>query len=160
MTLNVAKMRADGVSQSTIDRLLTQAQAPVMARPAHRTSPPVTRPLAPPRARLVFRVRLCRTIAPAIGGCAPGNETAVLAAAARAAKLSQGELIGEGRARKFTAWRAAVTRLLREEGWSFPRIGRFLGGRDHTSVMYYEKAWFQREETQAAYGALLKELAR
>jgi chromosomal replication initiation ATPase DnaA len=33
--------------------------------------------------------------------------------------------------------RTEIARALREKGWSFPRIAKFLGGRHHSSVMYY-----------------------
>lgn len=37
---------------------------------------------------------------------------------------------------KLTAARAAAVRALRAEGFSWPEIGRALGGRHHTSVMW------------------------
>lgn len=38
--------------------------------------------------------------------------------------------------RHFTDARAEFCRLARMQGFSFPQIGRFLGGRDHTSIMH------------------------
>jgi chromosomal replication initiation ATPase DnaA len=45
------------------------------------------------------------------------------------------ELRGPRRHRWLTAARRAVAEVLRASGWSYPRIGRNLGGRHHTSIM-------------------------
>lgn len=49
--------------------------------------------------------------------------------------ISYGELIGEGRELVYVDARAVVVRILRMRGWSFPKIGRALGDRDHSTVM-------------------------
>lgn len=46
------------------------------------------------------------------------------------------ELRGPSRLRVATDRRRVVAKRLRAEGWSYPRIGRNLGGRHHTSIMY------------------------
>lgn len=43
---------------------------------------------------------------------------------------------GRQRHPALTAARAAAVRALRAEGFSWPEIGRALGGRHHTSVMW------------------------
>lgn len=45
------------------------------------------------------------------------------------------ELKGAGRSRSLTHPRAVVVRILRERGMSFPQIGRWLGGRDHSTII-------------------------
>lgn len=42
-------------------------------------------------------------------------------------------------ARHYLMWR-----LRRETTWSLPEIGRFLGGRDHTTVLHGVRKWDQR----------------
>jgi len=55
------------------------------------------------------------------------------------------EVIGQQRnpnvvaARHYLMWR-----LRRETTWSLPEIGRFLGGRDHTTVIHGIRKWEQR----------------
>lgn len=55
------------------------------------------------------------------------------------------EIIGPQRnvdlvaARHYLMWR-----LRRETTWSLPEIGRFLGGRDHTTVLHGVRKWDQR----------------
>lgn len=46
------------------------------------------------------------------------------------------QLTGECRKRPLVRCRWAVMRALTEKGWSSPRIGRLLGGRDHTTILH------------------------
>lgn len=50
--------------------------------------------------------------------------------------ISYGELIGDGRSRIFVEARVVIIRVLRERGWSFPRIGMLLGNRDHSTIIH------------------------
>lgn len=50
--------------------------------------------------------------------------------------ITYGELIGDGRARRYVEARVVVVAVLRERGWSFPKIGRLLGGRDHSTICH------------------------
>jgi chromosomal replication initiation ATPase DnaA len=50
--------------------------------------------------------------------------------------ISYGELIGEGRSRHLVEARVVVVAVLRERGWSFPRIGKLIGGRDHSTIIW------------------------
>ena len=46
------------------------------------------------------------------------------------------DIASPSRIPKYTKPRFLVCRMLREEmGWSLPRIGRLLGGRDHTTIL-------------------------
>lgn len=45
-------------------------------------------------------------------------------------------LRGPGRSRVLFIPRAKAMLAMRKEGYSYPQIGRYFGGRDHTSVMY------------------------
>jgi len=60
----------------------------------------------------------------------------LLRSVADAFDITCGELIGEGRSRKFVEARAVVVVVLRERGWSYPRIGKLIGGRDHSTVIW------------------------
>jgi hypothetical protein len=54
---------------------------------------------------------------------------------ARDFDISHGELIGDCRANEFVDARSVVSRVLHDRGWSYPQIGRLLGGRDHSTVI-------------------------
>lgn len=61
----------------------------------------------------------------------------VLNAVSRAFNVSQDRLMGRERTREVALPRQIAMYLMREEGGvSLPRIGDFLGGRDHTTVIY------------------------
>lgn len=49
--------------------------------------------------------------------------------------VTPGELIGNTRKGELVAARAAIATVLKERGWSYPRIGGTLGGRDHSSII-------------------------
>lgn len=55
--------------------------------------------------------------------------------------LTYNDLVGKGRSREFTHARAIVIRILRNRGWSYPRIGKQLGDRDHTTIMHSYESW-------------------
>ena len=54
---------------------------------------------------------------------------------ARMHGLRVGDMLGPSRNPALTRARADLYRRLRACGWSYPMIGRFCGGRDHTTVM-------------------------
>lgn len=62
-----------------------------------------------------------------------GQTTLVAVAAARGVTVE--EITGRSRTRCIARARQEVCRRLRDHGWSYPRIGRFLG-LDHTTVMH------------------------
>lgn len=48
------------------------------------------------------------------------------------------DIIGRNRcAHRAAAARRAVAEILRDAGWTYKAIGVALGGRDHSTVMYY-----------------------
>ena len=49
--------------------------------------------------------------------------------------LTFNEMIGPSRMRPCPRARAEFYRLLRQCGWSYPKIGMFCGGRDHATIM-------------------------
>jgi chromosomal replication initiator protein len=61
----------------------------------------------------------------------------VLGAVSRAFGISEDRILGRERTREVALPRQVAMYLLREEGGvSLPRIGDFIGGRDHTTVIY------------------------
>jgi len=68
----------------------------------------------------------------------PITGTKLIQVVADAFNISYGELIGDGRSRRYVEARAIVIQVLRERGWSYPRIGKLLGGRDHSTIIH---AW-------------------
>lgn len=50
--------------------------------------------------------------------------------------VSVADLAGPSRSHRYVPARQEACYLLRQAGYSFPQIGGFLGGRDHTTVMH------------------------
>ena len=50
--------------------------------------------------------------------------------------IKPGQIRGESRCACPVSARAAISIVLRERGWSYARIGRALGNRDHRTVMH------------------------
>lgn len=65
----------------------------------------------------------------------PRQSTRIIEETAAKHELSVEVLKGESRKAIHIAARHEACYLLREAGYSFPQIGRFLGGRDHTTAM-------------------------
>lgn len=60
--------------------------------------------------------------------------------------LSIKELRGSGRTRALSWPRQALMAAAENEGHSLPRIGRYLGGRDHTTVLHGVRSFRERLE--------------
>ena len=54
---------------------------------------------------------------------------------ARRHGISVKDLLGKARNPHLQAARVELYRALRQQGWSFPSIGQFAGGRDHTTII-------------------------
>ena len=67
-------------------------------------------------------------------GCSPETKRAI-AAVLEQHKMSWDQIIGRTNKNTHVFARADVYILLRERGWSYPRIGALCGGRDHTTVI-------------------------
>ena len=59
----------------------------------------------------------------------------LIASVAEAFRMTPADITGDGREQRFVHARAVVVRIMRDRGWSFPRIGRVLGGRDHSTTI-------------------------
>lgn len=49
------------------------------------------------------------------------------------------EMIGKDRRPRYTRARQEAMYLLRQAGYSYPQVGRFVGGRDHTTALHGER---------------------
>ncbi len=59
--------------------------------------------------------------------------------------LTEGAIVGERRTKEIVAARQhAMWRLAQEQRWSLARIGRVLGGRDHTTIIHGVRRHEQR----------------
>jgi hypothetical protein len=59
----------------------------------------------------------------------------IVAAVAMGFGLTYAETIGQARGTQHVCARAVAARILRERGNSFPQIGRYLGDRDHSTII-------------------------
>jgi chromosomal replication initiation ATPase DnaA len=49
--------------------------------------------------------------------------------------LTVDQILGPGRRKHVMSARRELYRMLRERGWSYPAIGEFCGGRNHSTIM-------------------------
>lgn len=67
--------------------------------------------------------------------------------------ISYGELIGDMRHKTFVDARSVVGAVLKERGWSYPRMARAIGRRDHSTAMN----WLTRLEHRKRDSRLVSE---
>ncbi|WP_407641333.1 helix-turn-helix domain-containing protein [Alteripontixanthobacter maritimus] len=76
-------------------------------------------------------------------------------AVAKTFGLTSADIDGPCRRASHTHPRSVITRILRERHWSFPQIGRMIGGRDHSTVFNsyhnFEKYAAVNPRVQMAY---------
>jgi chromosomal replication initiator protein len=60
----------------------------------------------------------------------------IVAAIAARHSLTVADITGQCRRKPFVRARQEAYAALRAHGWSYPRIARAIGGRDHTTVMH------------------------
>lgn len=87
----------------------------------------------------------------------------VMLAACVATRLDEatirGKCGGAGSRKRLSPTRFAVMLVLRERtGWSLPRIGQYMGGRDHTSIGYGCGRALVRMATDAGFARLVERL--
>ncbi len=159
MNIDVERMRADGVSEKTIDALLARQQSKEKAIDspiAANTRPSIKVPL---RAPLRFREHVCGPVRKTKLGL-----ESLFDAAEVASGLTIPHICGPSRLREVTIWRSAMARIMRDRlGMSYPQIGAALGGRDHTSIMHYHRAWWDSDgwrkvKCEAAVAAIEREM--
>lgn len=70
---------------------------------------------------------------------------AIVKEVAREMEVSVMDIISPRRSREYVMARQYIMwRLKRETTWSLPRIGQFLGGRDHTTILHGIRQWEKR----------------
>lgn len=80
----------------------------------------------------------------------PRQSTQIVFDTARKHEISVDTLIGQSRKPKIIAARQEACYLLREAGYSYPQIARFIGNRDHTTVRHAARQYEakRKEETE------------
>lgn len=91
------------------------------------------------------------------------NHRDLIAAAASAFSLTYEEVVSPDRHTPHVCARSVAARILRERGNSYPQIGRYLGGRDHSTAINLHRKFDERAkrhpQIQVAYDRLSKVMA-
>ena len=90
---------------------------------------------------------------------APKTANPVVTTAANMAGVSVAELLGNRRHRRLVEARWAVMAVYSAAGWSMPRIGRMIGGRDHTTIMSGLRQAEQLRRDDSQFAALVARLS-
>jgi chromosomal replication initiation ATPase DnaA len=100
------------------------------------------------RKEVFDRPILARNVAGSAGK--PAEAAAVISGVAQYHNLRVKDILGAGRFAELVAARRDIARTLRERGWSYPKIGRAIGGRDHATAMNLCGALRSHEAREAA----------
>lgn len=68
------------------------------------------------------------------------------------------DIVGPSRYSLYIPARFAVCTALSRRGWSYPQIGRFLGGRDHSSIIHAVRRAEYMESRDPEYASKIQEL--
>jgi hypothetical protein len=79
--------------------------------------------------------------------CSPDTKRAIVAILNRRG-MTWADTIARSNAHAHANARAEIYVLLRERGWSYPRIGAFMGGRDHTTILTSVHRYHARKESK------------
>lgn len=90
---------------------------------------------------------------------APKTANPVVTTAANMAGVSVAELLGNRRYRRLVEARWAVMVVYSAAGWSMARIGRMMGGRDHTTIMSGLRQAEQLRRDDGQFAALVARLS-
>lgn len=86
------------------------------------------------------------------------EEASIISVVAKCADVCEADLVGPYRDRWLVIPRSAAAFIMHRHGFSYPAIGRTLGGRHHTSIMYLVKRWpHYASENQALVKKLMAE---
>lgn len=69
------------------------------------------------------------------------NSATIIAKVARIMKVTPDDIAGPSRKARIVSARKVVTYILRQRGWSFPKIATRLNRSDHTSAVHYFKSF-------------------
>ncbi len=81
----------------------------------------------------------------------------IIAEAGKAYGLTYTGMISRSRKREYVIARAAATLALRDRGMSYPQIAKRIGGRDHSTIIHYVKA-YSRLLNDPEFAALVERL--
>ena len=79
--------------------------------------------------------------------CSPDTKRAIAAVLDRR-NMTWAQANARSNAHVHANTRAEIYVLLRERGWSYPRIGALMGGRDHTTIMTSVQRYHTRKVTK------------
>jgi len=79
--------------------------------------------------------------------CSPDTKRAILAILDRRG-MTWAQANARSNAHAHANTRAEIYVLLRERGWSYPRIGALMGGRDHTTILTSVHRYHARKESK------------
>ena len=79
--------------------------------------------------------------------CSPDTKRAIVAILDRLG-MTWAQAIARSNVHAHANARAEIYVLLRERGWSYPRIGALMGGRDHTTIITSVQRYHARKESK------------
>ena len=116
----------------------TPAQ-PTIPRDRITAREPDQKPDQEPDQKLVKPARPTVAAGIAIVRIPPRQSTRIIQETAEKYQLEVTDITGQSRKPRFVAARQEACYLLRQAGYSYPQIGRFLGDRDHTTIVHGER---------------------
>jgi hypothetical protein len=122
----IANMRFHVEQQIKRFKRLTVLGLEEVAEPELRTYPKSGTVYAPARVEIAE----C-----AIPDLSPRSHREVVTSVAKAFGLTYADVVSRGRRTALVCARAVAARILRDRGNSYPQIGRYLGNRDHSTII-------------------------
>lgn len=80
--------------------------------------------------------------------------------AVRVTRIPQEALIGQSRLMDYVWVRKAIVMVAREQGYSYPDIGRLMGKRHHTTIMHADRCAKKMVKDDDRFARLVEELRR
>lgn len=80
----------------------------------------------------------------------------LMAELGRELNVSRTRILSRERDTYLVAARSAFAKMLRERGWTYPRIGRALGNRDHSTIINLVEKWPRYSEVPGVKEAYLR----
>jgi hypothetical protein len=104
--------------------------------PDQKPEPEPVKPVKPARPTVAAGIAIVRI--------PPRQSTRIIQETAEKYQLEVTDLTGQSRKPRLVAARQEACYLLRLAGYSYPQIGRFLGDRDHTTIVHGERKHKER----------------
>lgn len=104
--------------------------------PDQKPEPEPVKPVKPTKPTVAAGIAIVRI--------PPRQSTRIIQETAEKHELEVTDITGQSRKPRFVAARQEACYLLRQAGYSYPQIGRFLGDRDHTTIVHGERKHKER----------------